>query len=171
MVARFTTTRFRSRVPGRLNFIHTHTIFHLLETLSLSLAQRPQAFLDWEIFSSDGSRETETMRSILNFFDDQADLLIAADVIYDITLVPLLAKLVKRFLSQRGGRRAIFATTLRNMVTFQSFEDQLKLHNVNCKYEPRSVIDELPRFFPIYFLQPRSDIRICDMILDDCWDT
>jgi predicted nicotinamide N-methyase len=119
----------------------------------------------------DDPHKTDTMRSILNFFDDEADVLIAADVAYDTALVPLLAKLVKRFLNMRGGREVIFATTLRNQSTFQLFQDQLKYHSINSKYEDTSVIDELPIVFPISFLQPRSDTRICGMFLDNIHDS
>jgi hypothetical protein len=105
------------------------------------------------------------MDSTFQFFQI-ADVLLAADVVYDVDSVPILGTLVERFLSSGRGRNAIFATTLRNRKTFELFEAELLQHKITCRYEDTSTIARLPNFFPIYHVQPRGDIRICIMTLD-----
>lgn len=104
------------------------------------------------------------MDSTFQFFQI-ADVLLAADVVYDIDSVPILGKLVALFLSSGRDRNAIFATTLRNRRTFDLFEAELLKHKITCRYEDASTIASLPNFFPIYHVQPRLDTRICTMTL------
>lgn len=93
-------------------------------------------------------------------------MLLAADVVYDAYSVPMLGILVGRFLSGGRDRRAIFATTLRNRKTFDLFEAELLKHKIKCQYEETCTIANLPNFFPIYHVQPRTDTRICTMARD-----
>lgn len=94
-----------------------------------------------------------------------AEVLVAADVAYDIDLNTALSKSVYRFLSGGEDRVAIFAMTLRNQYTFESFECDLKRLGIQCKYEDKEIMDNLPKIFPVYHVQPRSDVRIIKMSL------
>jgi hypothetical protein len=94
-----------------------------------------------------------------------AEVLVAADVAYDIDLNTALSKSVYRFLSGGEDRVAIFAMTLRNQYTFESFECDLKRLGIQCKYEDKEIVDNLPKIFPVYHVQPRSDVRIIKMSL------
>ena len=107
------------------------------------------------------------MDTTFKFFQD-ADVLLAADVVYDIAVVPTLATVIKRFLIGGEHRNAIFATTLRNRKTFDLFESALHTHRIICRYEDPSMIEKLPNHVPITHVQPRSDIRICVLTLDSC---
>ena len=100
----------------------------------------------------------------------KANVLLAADVVYDVDCIPDLVSTVSKFLSQSKGAEddekiAIFATTFRNKSTFNLFEEELEKNNVLCAYYDQSMIDELPNIFPCYWNQPRTDVRICTMRL------
>jgi len=94
----------------------------------------------------------------------KADVLLAADVVYDVNCIPDLVSTVSKFLNQAGGgseRIAIFATTYRNERTFSIFENQLEKHQIVCEYEHS--LEHLPNIFPCYWNQSRSDVRVCTM--------
>ena len=100
----------------------------------------------------------------------KANVLLAADVVYDVDCIPDLVSTVSKFLSQSkvaedDEKIAIFATTFRNKSTFNLFEEELEKNNVLCAYYDQSMIDELPNIFPCYWNQPRTDVRICTMRL------
>jgi len=96
----------------------------------------------------------------------KADVLLAADVVYDISCIPDLVGTVYKFLDmavesdEMVERVAIFATTYRNKNTFALFETELDAKNIICKYYSTN---DLPTIFPCYFNQPRSDVRVCTM--------
>ncbi|KAL7526265.1 hypothetical protein ACHAXR_001403 [Thalassiosira sp. AJA248-18] len=98
-----------------------------------------------------------------------ADVLLAADVVYDISCFPDLVGTVYKFLSGQTKtpknhsreRVAIFATTYRNKNTFGLFERELEEKNIICVYDHS--INDLPNIFPCYFNQPRTDVRVCTM--------
>lgn len=97
----------------------------------------------------------------------KADVLLAADVIYDVNSIPDLIATVSKFLSQTimhsdgiDERVAIFASTYRNENTFALFEKELEEKNIVFVYHS---LEDLPNIFPCYFNQPRSDIRVCTM--------
>lgn len=92
----------------------------------------------------------------------QAQVLIAADCVYDRTFIPALVQSVTKLLSNEE-KCAIFATTFRNAETFDIFEKELQRSDVICEYVTREDIDNLPYIFPCYDDQPRSDVRICIM--------
>ena len=72
------------------------------------------AHLDWE--------ELGGLKSITGCTSlSSAELLLAADVIYDVVVIPHLVKIVKLFLLSAAGKFAIFATTYRNEKTFALF--------------------------------------------------
>jgi Putative methyltransferase. len=92
-----------------------------------------------------------------------ADVLIAADVVYDRSVLPALASCVSKFLSESQNRQAIFATTYRNENTFNLFEAKLKNEGIKVSYVPKNHIEDMTHIFPCYFDQPRTDVRICTM--------
>ena len=93
----------------------------------------------------------------------KADVLLAADVVYDVNCIPDLVSTVSKFLNQAGEseRIAIFATTYRNERTFSIFENQLETHQIVCEY--KQSLEHLPNIFPCYWNQSRSDVRVCTM--------
>lgn len=98
----------------------------------------------------------------------QAQVLLAADVAYDVQVIPCLAKTVRRFLSSgESDKVAIFATTLRNRATFNTFEQQLLKEGIECDFVDNESLEAMPYIFPIYNVQPRSDVRICFMRLSN----
>jgi len=99
-----------------------------------------------------------------------AEVLLAADVIYDVNANPALVAAVSKFLSQNRNfdtskvgkeRVAIFATTFRIKNIFALFEKELAAQNIICDYD--SSLGDLPNLLPCYWNQPRSDIRVCSM--------
>ncbi len=102
----------------------------------------------------------------------KADVILAADVVYDVQCIHDLVSTVCKFLSSplkstegilRGEEKiAIFATTYRNQKTFGLFEEELETKGIICDYLS---MDGLPLVFPCYFRQPRSDVRLCTMKL------
>jgi len=96
----------------------------------------------------------------------QAQVLFAADVAYDIAVIPYLAQTVHRFLSFGDSDKvAIFATTLRNRTTFDAFEQHLYERGIACDYVESETLENMPYIFPVYNVQPRTDVRICFMRL------
>ncbi len=99
-----------------------------------------------------------------------ADVLIAADVVYDRSVIPQLVQVVKSLLTSsssssknKSEKVAIFATTFRNADTFALFENELEKcdDDICCDYVDSDGIDKLPNIFPCYHQQPRSHVRIC----------
>ena len=95
------------------------------------------------------------------------DVLIAADVVYDVNELPSLVKTVFRLLTSGQGKIAIFATTLRNRNTFLKFQTLLSQSKIVCSTIPSQQIDTLPIIFPCYEDQPRSDVQICLMTVSE----
>jgi hypothetical protein len=91
-----------------------------------------------------------------------ADVLIAADVIYDVTVTEGLVELVKLFLLQSPStKEAIFAITERNLVSFELFLNRLETHNIFCNWlADRDDCEALPHVFQCNFSQSRADVRI-----------
>ena len=99
----------------------------------------------------------------------RANILLAADLVYDVACIPDLVATVCKFLSQTqqspdddNERVAIFATTFRNKDTFALFEKELEERSITCEYHS---IDGLPNIFPCYWNQPRTDVRVAHMKL------
>lgn len=131
-----------------------------------------KGYLDW------GSVAEEGPSSCLI----DADVLIAADVIYDPTANESLALTILHFLrsgeprsmspgTTRGSneakkRQAIFGITRRNMATFEKFLEQLKQHGITCEWlASEKDWKEIPLLFPCQFVQPRSHIRIASLTI------
>jgi predicted nicotinamide N-methyase len=135
-------------------------------------------YLDWSAYADESNRQPEARLPL----DDQllpscrafseADVLLAADVAYDCSVIGSLARIVRIFLTIdiSGGpkrtKRALFVTILRNKQTFTLLEREL----ANVGIESRVLAtghacEQLPLTFPTKFIQPRSDIRICSLEL------
>lgn len=124
-------------------------------------------YLEWSEYAKDGVG----LPNVFAFSD--AEVLLAADVVYDIEEIPNLVATVRRLL--QGGkknnaattpqleRKAIFATTFRNTATFALFSRKLHSEGIKCEYTDEKVMESLPKLFPCYFHQPRKDVRICTM--------
>jgi hypothetical protein len=104
----------------------------------------------------------------------KSDVLIAADVIYDISVVESLVSIIRHFLAggdnnnkassvddDRTDKQAIFALTKRNIKSFETFLDNLHQYGISCQWLARgSDWDNLPRIFRCNFVQPRFDVYI-----------
>jgi len=97
-----------------------------------------------------------------------ADVVLAADVVYDREVIPGLVKVVKYIMSTSKKVYAIIATTFRNEVTFELFEKELKKHNCTFSYVDPLIISSLPVVFPCYFTQGRDEVRISLLTNDKC---
>lgn len=128
-------------------------------------------YLEWEQFA-DGEFDSQSHIMRKETIDQdvetslalarQAQVLIAADCVYDRKFIPALVQSVAKLLSNEE-KCAIFATTFRNAETFEIFEKELQRVDVRCEYVAREDIADLPYIFPCYDDQPRSDVRICIM--------
>jgi predicted nicotinamide N-methyase len=130
-------------------------------------------YLEWtECAKGDKERSAREMSTSEPFRFSEAEVLLAADVVYDMSQIPSLVQCVKVLLSSGEGagstekRKAIFATTFRNENTFALFTHELLCEGMACDYVEKEVIAGLPHIFPCYFIQPRSDVRICTMTMD-----
>eukprot|EP00520_Triparma_pacifica_P001587 CAMPEP_0118663898 /NCGR_PEP_ID=MMETSP0785-20121206/17701_1 /TAXON_ID=91992 /ORGANISM="Bolidomonas pacifica, Strain CCMP 1866" /LENGTH=309 /DNA_ID=CAMNT_0006557721 /DNA_START=117 /DNA_END=1044 /DNA_ORIENTATION=- len=79
--------------------------------------------LDWEEVG--GSKSSSCCAAL-----SSSEVLLAADVVYDVDVLPHLTKVVRLFLLSEKAEVAIFATTLRNESTFNLFIECLKKENV-----------------------------------------
>ena len=108
----------------------------------------------------------------------ESDVYIAADVIYDRSVIPPLVQVVKMLLTTTSSssssssptctecndnKIAIFATTLRHEVTFEFFQSEVQkcTSHLQCEYVDDDYLKNMPYIFPFYFLQPRTHVRIC----------
>lgn len=130
-------------------------------------------YLEWEQFSegvldnaielpnvSESIHQTEAVSMEIA---KRAQVLIAADVVYDRTFIPPLVSSVGRLLSESSERIAIFAITYRNEKTFALFDAALNQAGIKCNYAPRESTEKMNYIFPCYVDQPREDVRICTM--------
>ena len=124
-------------------------------------------YLDWEQFADEGTPVDLSLKYGAVRISD-ADVLLAADVVYDWKAIPDLVRTTRRLLLQpnavaTSARKAIFATTYRNKETFDFFECELQKGGISCDYVPKEEMDSLDRIFPCYFIQAREEVRICTM--------
>lgn len=92
-----------------------------------------------------------------------SDVIIAADVVYDRSVIPQLIQVVRNILSVSKQKIAIFATTYRNADTFALFQNEIERSNDHlvCNFIDSDVLESMPYIFPCYYRQPRSHVRIC----------
>lgn len=120
---------------------------------NIYFCSKKQGHLEWGDNNDSNDCETSSLRN--------ANVVIAADVIYAVECIPDLVSTVSKFLSSGSDRVALFATTHRNRNTFDLFERELEKKLITrSDYKSQ---DSLPYVFPCYFNQPRSDVRICTM--------
>lgn len=143
-----------------------------LQASRLDSSTVTQGYLEWSSFV-EGDRDEEgsdTLRSsdhdhkCLKAFDD-ADILLAADVTYDLDSLKYLVAIVVQFLQKAPTRKeAIFGITRRNMTTFNTFLALLKDEGIDYKWIwSRPEYHPLPIRFPTKFTQERSDVRIASL--------
>ena len=139
-------------------------------------------YLEWGAFSAIGATASaatsETNNRGWEGEDDrlhasmesmsQATVLLAADVAYDTSIIGSLAQTIRYFLQgstrSKKKKQALIATTLRNNETFTSLQDKIVEEGITIKLE----IDDcsgLPMYFPLKFVQPRSDVKIYSLTL------
>ena len=110
----------------------------------------------------------DTKNNIQLFHDtfqafSQADILIAADVCYDINAIDCLVNVVKKFLAESPtSKQAIFATTKRNVATFEFFLETICKYGMKYTWLARNGdCESLQRIFEGNYTQKRFDIQIC----------
>ncbi|GMF31826.1 unnamed protein product [Phytophthora lilii] len=98
--------------------------------------------------------------------DERPDVLLAGDCVYDVDAFPPMMHVLQSFLGNDKGstdqhpqRIAIFAATIRNQKTFQTFLDQLAAHRIDYV---DITVPSLEKMGPHLFSYPNRDqIRIC----------
>jgi hypothetical protein len=103
-----------------------------------------------------------SMESFLN-----ADVLIAADILYDVVVIDSLVALVKLFLLQSPStNEAIFAITKRNLVSFERFLNQVRMHSISCDWlASGDDCEALPHVFACNFAQSRAAVQIARLTM------
>ena len=135
--------------------------------------------ITWTGTPTETSRTTTLKRDRLPLDDrilssckalSEADVLLAADVAYDSSVIGCLAQTVRTFLtgdSSGGPKQVLFAKNLRNKETSNLLERELENVGIRSRVLATGhACEELPVTFPTKFVQPRSDIRICSLELD-----
>ena len=118
-------------------------------------------YLEWDECAkslqiiSDLSKSKSSLNAYVN-----ADVIIAADVVYDVDAIPSLIAAVHGLITGSKNKYAIFSTTYRNKDTFKLFEEAIEKHGMKSCYIEDSIISELPKIFPCYFDQRRDEVRI-----------
>lgn len=96
--------------------------------------------LDWEHFVD---RES-------NHFMYSCDIVIGADIVFDVSVIPHLVNVIVKFLTSLGTKKVILANCLRNEATDIFFVNSLKQHNVMVEKQTHNV-DDLP--LHLYIIQ------------------
>ncbi|POM68586.1 Hypothetical protein PHPALM_15241 [Phytophthora palmivora] len=97
--------------------------------------------------------------------DERPDVLLAGDCVYDVAAFPPMMHVLQSFLGSDQGntsqhqRIAIFAATIRNQKTFQSFLDQLAAHHID--YVDITAPSMVKMGKQIFSYPNRDQIRIC----------
>jgi len=133
-----------------------------------------QGYLEWSSFSNSFTGTTDCksqikssdcesqIKSSETFFDG-IDVLVAADVVYDVAYLEHLVIVVRCFLQNApSSRQAIFGITRRNMKTFDTFLGLLKRQGITCEWKGEGGMS-LPLLFPCNFNQDRADIRFAHL--------
>jgi predicted nicotinamide N-methyase len=101
----------------------------------------------------------------------RAEVLIAADVIYDTTVIDSLVCVVRNFLSPSScddtqQKVAIFAITRRIIDSFHLFLDRVKAHGIRCTWlASGDDYADFPRIIESTFTQPRKDVQIAQLAI------
>eukprot|EP00536_Pseudo-nitzschia_multiseries_P001968 jgi/Psemu1/301130/fgenesh1_kg.26_\ len=162
----------------RLNLEHNLLVNHeWLSRYNFSPERMSQGYLEWGAFVKDyepNSNDGIAKKGAAAFDDtmkafSEADILIAADVIYDIASIDSLLNVVKCFLMESPkSKQAIFATTRRNMATFEFFLETIEKYDMFCTWLARNEdCDALTKVFEGNYLQGRHDVQICRIHMTD----
>jgi len=138
-----------------------------LESASPAKARISARTLDWTWFDPDNDTNPENATIVENAKTmlEESDVLLAADVAYDPSVLGSLANTIKYFLSSHTPSKelqpklALLATTRRNLKTFQLLEQELTERGIIIERVhaiPNSFKDHV--LFPSHFHQPRSDV-------------
>jgi hypothetical protein len=125
--------------------------------------------LEWEAFVKNNNPSRNVDDVTMHSFS-RADVLIAADVIYDSELIDSLVGVAQSFLSESLSprkRQAIFAITKRNMRSFQLFLDKVQRYGIDCEWLI-SDCSTLPRVFECNFTQDRCDVKVACLTIPGC---
>lgn len=134
-----------------------------------------QGYLEWNAFAEgfrdDGQDDqvvTCEMATTRAAFV-RADILIAADVIYDTSEVDSLVRVVRCFLLESPtSKQAIFALTKRNERSFDLFLNRVRLHGIHCTWLAGGKdCDAFPKVFESAFTQSRNDVRIARLAMSE----
>jgi hypothetical protein len=111
---------------------------------------------------ADNENRFQISKSTFEAFSE-ADILIAADVIYDIDFIDALINVAKLFLMESPtSKQAIFVITKRNIATFEFFLETIGKYGMTYAWLARNEDWEgLKRIFEGNFAQKRSDVQIC----------
>jgi predicted nicotinamide N-methyase len=113
----------------------------------------------------------------------RADVMIAADVIYDTTVLDGLVRVVRKFLMMGSQtlpsdsinnteKVAFFAITQRNIESFNLFIQKVEVYGISCTWlADGDDCDSLPSIVESTFSQPRKDVRIAQLALSDVTGT
>lgn len=134
-----------------------------------------QGYLEWSSFIDSSSHEVaddlpaskEHDQACLEAFSS-ADIMIAADVTYDIgSLMPLVAIVLQFLQKSPSTKKAIFGITKRNMNTFNTFIELLKEKGIVYEWIwSGQDCPPLPVWFPCKFTQQRSDVKIASLTMN-----
>ena len=130
--------------------------------------------LDWTWFDEDDDNktsETEQHQCAQRLLS-KSDVLLAADVAYDRSVLTSLVNTIYFFLSSCDNRKetrgkkpkqAILATTRRNLETYRMLEQALADRHIRSKREEITSLP--PILFPCHFHQPRTDVWVTTLTL------
>lgn len=128
-----------------------------------------QGHLEWKSFADPNYKvhvETNSHEQTKHPFW-KAQVLIAADVIYDVNVIDSLVTVVKRFLTESSHvKEAIFAVTRRNHKTFSLFLEHLMTHKICCSYLLESC-ENLNKVFRCKFSQDLGDVQIARLYVSE----
>jgi predicted nicotinamide N-methyase len=119
-----------------------------------------EAYLDWDDYGAEEAPEIPRADLPIALAMEAGDILLAADVAYDRSVIPSLVRTVHRFL-QPGRKVAIFATTRRNLETFRLLKDEIHSHGISSRVIATGHdCERLEMLFPKKFHQARKDVEI-----------
>ena len=97
--------------------------------------------LDWEHF--------DEKESTNHFY--ACDVVIGADIVFDVSVIPHLVQVIVRFLKNLGTEKVILANCIRNEETDKFFMNELSNQNLEVKIEKHIVDEYLPLY--LYIIQ------------------
>ena len=101
--------------------------------------------LDWEHFDAEES----------NSHMNACDIVIGADIVFDVSVIPHLIHVIIRFLKDLGTEKVILANCIRNEETDTFFMNELSKQNVDIIIEKHFVDEQLPLY--LYIIQKCND--------------